>query len=93
MGTIQSERTPNPNSLKFSSADGQFSEDVVAMTSSSEADRHPLGPPLFEINGVDDVFVTPEFVTVSKAVSVDWDDIKSDVESVLSDFLNTEASN
>jgi hypothetical protein len=92
MGTIQSERTPNPNSLKFSSADGRFSNDVVAMTSADEADRHPLGDPLFAIEGVDDVFVTPEFVTVSKSPSSEWGDIQSDVESVLLDFLEAESS-
>lgn len=92
MSTIQSERTPNPNSLKFSSADGRFSDTVVAMTSTDEADRHPLGDPLFAIDGVDDVFVTPEFVTVSKTASAEWQDLQSDVESVLTDFLDAEAS-
>ena len=92
MGTIQSERTPNPNSLKFSSADGRFREDVVAMTSADEADRHPLGEPLFAIEGVDDVFVTPGFVTVSKTATSDWEDLQSEVKSVLTDFLAAESS-
>lgn len=92
MGTIRSERTPNPNSLKFSSADGRFSDSVVAMTSKDEADQHPLGASLFGIEGVKDVFVTPEFVTVSKTASTEWADLQSDVESVLTDFLDSKAS-
>lgn len=85
---IQAERTPNPNSLKFTATAGQFSTgDVVAITSMDEIGRHPLGQPLFAIDGVVDVFITPEFVTVSKAGNIEWPDIKPDVEEVLTDYL------
>jgi len=88
MAQIQAERTPNPNSLKFTSTDdGQFSDDVVVISSTDEANRHALGPPLFALDGVDDVFITPEFVTVSKTPSTDWDDLQSEVETTLSDYL------
>lgn len=85
---IEAERTPNPNSLKFTSTAGPFSAgDVVAITSMDEIGRHPLGQPLFAIDGVVDVFITPEFVTVSKAGDVEWPDIKTDVEEVLMEYL------
>jgi len=92
MSSIQSERTPNPNSLKFSSSSGRFSEAVVAMTSTDEADQHPLGDPLFAIDGVADVFVTPEFVTISKTETADWNEIQPDVKAVLADFLGSQSS-
>jgi hypothetical protein len=88
MATIQAERTPNPNSLKFTTTDGgRFSDDVEAISSADEADRHPLGERLFSIAGVDDVFITPEFVTVSKAPSTEWNDLKADVEFVLAQYV------
>ncbi len=88
---IQAERTPNPNSLKFTATDGQFSAgDVVAITSMDEISRHPLGQPLFAIDGVVDVFITPEFVTVSKADDVAWPDIKGAVEEALVEYLDEE---
>lgn len=88
MATIQAERTPNPNSLKFTSTTAsRFSEDVETISSSDEADRHPLGKRLFSITGVDDVFITPEFVTVSKKSSVEWNDVQSNVEAALKEYL------
>lgn len=86
---IQVERTPNPNSLKFTSTDGRFSEnEVVAITSTTEVDRHPIGEHLFALNGVADVFITPEFVTVSKEDAVEWNDLKQEVEEVLEGYLD-----
>lgn len=91
MAEIHVERTPNPDSLKFTALDGGFfHEDVVAVSSKDEADRHPLAQRLFSINGVDDVFITPEFVTVSKDPTSDWEDLQADVKTTLSDYLDAE---
>jgi hypothetical protein len=91
MAPIHSERTPNPNSLKFTDADGRFfSDDIVAISSQDETDRHTLGQQLFDIAGVDDVFITPEFVTVSKTAETDWDEVQSDIETTLSDYLDNQ---
>lgn len=85
---IEAERTPNPNSLKFTDTDGRFfDDDIVAISSQEEADRHELGTLLFAIEGVDDVFITPEFVTVSKAASTDWAEVQEAITSTLSDYL------
>lgn len=90
MGTIQSERTPNPNSLKFTNTDGRFfSDDLVAISSNEETDRHPLGSSLFDLGGVDDVFITPEFVTVSKDPAVEWNELQDEVETALMDYLES----
>ena len=91
MAPIHSERTPNPNSLKFTDADGRFfSDDIVAISSQDETDRHPLGQQLFEIAGVDDVFITPEFVTVSKTAGTEWNEVQSEIESTLADYLDSQ---
>lgn len=89
MAAIESERTPNPDSLKFTDTEGRFfHDDIVAISSQDEANRHALGEQLFAIAGVDDVFITPEFVTVSKDSSVEWDEVKSDIESTLAGYLD-----
>jgi hypothetical protein len=85
---IQVERTPNPDSLKFTSTAGSFSgSEIVAISSAAEADRHPLGDRLFAIDGVADVFITPEFVTVSKEAGADWADLQGAVETALTEYL------
>ena len=73
MSSLQAEPTPNPNSLKFTTDAGPFLDGGMAAY----------------ISGVEDVFVTPPFVTVSKAPGTDWAAVKPDVEAVLSDHLQS----
>jgi hypothetical protein len=90
MATTQAESTPNPNSLKFTTNDGPFLDDgVAAYSSADEAADDPLARQLFSVAGVEDVFITPDFVTVSKAPAVDWSAVKPDVETILADHLDT----
>jgi hypothetical protein len=90
MATTQAESTPNPNSLKFTTDDGFFLDDgMAAYSSEEEVKDDPLAQRLFSISGVVDVFITPQFVTVSKAPAVDWSSIKPDVETVLTEHLET----
>lgn len=90
MATTQAERTPNPNSLKFTTDDGPFLQDgVAAYSSEEEAKNNLLAQQLFAIAGVEDVFITPEFVTVSKAETVEWSSVKPDVETILTEHLET----
>jgi len=90
MATTHAERTPNPNSLKFTTDDGPFLKSgVAAYSSEEEAADDPLAQRLFAIAGVEDVFITPEFVTVSKAETVDWSSVQPDVESILSEYLES----
>lgn len=87
MATTQAEPTPNPNSLKFTTDDGPFFDDMAAYSSAEEADDGSLAHRLFAVSGVDDVFITPQFVTVSKAPTVDWSHVKPDVEAILAEHL------
>ena len=90
MPSLQAEPTPNPNSLKFTTDAGPFLDGgMAAYTSAAEAEEDPLARALFAISGVADVFVTPQFVTVSKAPGADWAAVKPDVEAVLSDHLQS----
>lgn len=85
---IQAERTPNPNSIKFTTTSGpSFSEEIVVIASENETNRHELGSRLFDIGGVTDLFITPDFVTVSKQPSIEWADLKGEVETALVEYL------
>ncbi|PSQ72632.1 MAG: hypothetical protein BRD31_00275, partial [Bacteroidetes bacterium QH_2_64_26] len=41
------------------------------------------------VSGVEDVFITPGFVTVSKASHVDWSAVTPDVEDILAEYLES----
>lgn len=88
MATPQAEQTPNPNSLKFTSTAGPFREEgIAAYSSEDETENDALARRLFSLSGVDDVFITPEFVTVSKKPSVGWNQLKPEIESLLAEYL------
>jgi hypothetical protein len=87
MATIHAERTPNPNSLKFTASEGRFRDDVAAFSSASEAEADPLASKLFSLPDVEDVFITPEFVTVSKQADAAWGDATSAITDILQAHL------
>jgi len=94
MPTIQAEPTPNPNSLKFTVPGESFRRDGVASFSSAEdAADHSLARRLFSIAGVEDVFIAPEFVTVSKHSEVDWAEATPQIKSVLAAHFDASSSN
>lgn len=91
MSTLRAEPTPNPNSLKFTTDSESFlDEGMAAFSSKEEAEGHPLAHRLFSISGVNDVFITPGFVTVSKQDGTEWAHAKPKVEAVLQEHLEQE---
>lgn len=74
---IQTEATPNPATLKFlpgrvviETGTADFRDQAIAAASS------PLAARLFDIDGVEGVFFGYDFVTISKAESIDWAHMK-----------------
>jgi Fe-S cluster biogenesis protein NfuA len=75
---IQTEATPNPDSLKFIPG-----RDVLGAAGSRDfPDREeasaasPLAKALFEIEGVRRVYLGDEFITITKATEEDWAHLK-----------------
>lgn len=90
MPTISSSPTPNPNSIKFTLDKGTFIESgMESFNSSSDAEGHPLGERLFEIDGVANVFILPQFLTVTKSDDANWNAIVPDVERIVDEVLES----
>ena len=82
--------TPNPNSLKFDAIDFTYLEGgMVAASNEADAEGHPLAARLWAIEGVSNVFLTPDFLTVTKDPRSAWDALLPTVESVLRAYLHT----
>ena len=64
--------TPNPNALKFT-VDATF--EAPASFAAGQATGDPLAASLLGIDGVTSVFMSADFVTLSKSPDVDWDAI------------------
>jgi len=88
MPEIQITPTPNPNSLKFTLQEGVFIESgMESFNSPVEAEAHPLGSRLFSLPGVINVFILPQFLTVSKHPAEDWDALVPKIEGAIRGYL------
>jgi hypothetical protein len=88
MPTLHTEPTPNPNSIKITSDAGAFIDGgLVSIASDEEADAHPLGRLLYAVDGVANVLILPQFVTISKAEGVGWEDVMPKVKEILRNHL------
>ncbi|GBB95002.1 hypothetical protein RclHR1_02460022 [Rhizophagus clarus] len=87
---IQTEITPNQDSLKFKPgvpvmADGNTAE----FLSVNSAAISPLAKKLFQIEGVRGVFFGPDFITISKDQDTSWQLMKPDIYANIMDFFSS----
>jgi Fe-S cluster biogenesis protein NfuA len=73
---IQTETTPNPQTLKFLPGREVMMAGTADFPTVESASGSPLARSLFDVDGVVRVFLGDEFVTVTKAETVEWRHIK-----------------
>ncbi|GMG83399.1 NifU family protein [Paralimibaculum aggregatum] len=72
---IQTEATPNPQTLKFLPGQSVMQAGSADFPSSEGAEASPLAARIFAVEGVEAVFLGSDFVTVTKG-DADWAHIK-----------------
>ena len=85
---IQTEVTPNPNSLKFLPGKIVSNSGSFEITKKEDTDSE-LVRNLLSINGVIGVFLGTDFLSINKKEEVTWEDIKHIVISLINDFYST----
>ena len=81
---IQTERTPNPATLKFLPGRAVMDSGTANFTDPESAAQSPLAASLFTLGDVTGVFLAGDFITVTKAEgSADWQELKPQVLSAL----------
>ena len=76
---IQTEDTPNPSTLKFIPGKDVMAEGTVHFSSVGDASHSPLARRLFGVEGISDVFLGSDFVSITKDDSREWFTIKPGV--------------
>jgi len=86
---IQTEDTPNPQSMKFLPGQAILGEGALGMDfpTMGAAAISPLAATLFETDGVMGVYLGADFITVTKAEAVEWMHIKPALLGAIADFL------
>ena len=82
---VQTEVTPNPNSLKFLPGKKVSKSGPYEITNKDDI-QNELVRNILSINGVEGIFLGQDFISVNKNENVIWDEIKHIVISLINDF-------
>jgi len=84
---VQTEVTPNPNSLKFLPGKKVSNSGPYEITNKDET-QNELVRNLLSINGVEGIFLGEDFISINKNEIIKWDEIKHIVISFINDFYS-----
>ena len=87
---VQTEITPNPNSLKFFPGKKVSNDSPIEITDKTLTDNE-LIKNILSINGVQGVFLADEFLSVNKDQNTEWNDLKHIIISLINDFYSNGA--
>ena len=85
---VQTEITPNPNSLKFL-PEKKVSNSGPYEILKKDGIKNDLVRNILSINGVESIFLGEDFISVNKNDTIDWEDIKHIVISLINDFYSS----
>ena len=84
---VQTEITPNPNSLKFLPGKKVSNSGPYEIVK-KDGVKNDLIRNILSVNGVDGIFLGEDFISVNKNDKINWDDIKHIVISLINDFYS-----
>ena len=82
---VQTETTPNPNSLKFLPGKKVSNRGSYEITNKSDL-KNELVRNILSVNGVEGIFLGEDFISVNKKDQIKWNEIKHIVISLINDF-------
>ena len=85
---VQTEITPNPNSLKFIPGKAVSSAGSFEVSKNDNVNNE-LVRNILSVNGVEGIFLGKDFISINKYDDVSWDEIKHIVISLINDFYSS----
>ena len=82
---VQTEVTPNPNSLKFLPGKNVSNSGPYEITNKDDLENDLIRD-ILSINGVEGIFLGQDFISVNKNDEAKWEEIKHIVISLINDF-------
>ena len=84
---VQTQETPNPNSLKFIPGKLVSNNGSFEINNKDEV-NNDLIRNILSINGVTGIFLGEDFLSVNKKENIDWEDVKHIVISLINEFYS-----
>ena len=85
---VQTEITPNPNSLKFLPGRIVSNNGSIEITKKDNISNE-LVKNLLSVNGVQGIFLGKDFISINKRAETPWEEIKHIVISLINDFYSS----
>ena len=85
--SIYTEMTPNPETMKFVANKLLYPGKSIDFPDESTAAPSPLAKELFAFPFIRSVFIASNFVTLSKTVETNWDDVIPSIRQFLKEYL------
>ena len=85
---VQTEITPNPNSLKFLPGKIVSNQGSFEITKKDQTNNQ-LVRDLLSLNGVEGIFLGKDFISVNKYDDIEWDEVKHLIISLINDFYSS----
>jgi len=82
---VQTEKTPNPNSLKFLPGKKVSEDGPYEILNINETNNYLIRN-ILSINGVTGIFLGEDFLSVNKEKDIDWENIKHIVISHINEY-------
>ena len=82
---VQTQNTPNPNSLKFLPGK-KVSNDMPIEITDKNKTNNELIRNILSINGVTGIFLSDNFLSVNKQEKIEWEELKHIVISFINDY-------
>lgn len=84
---IETNTTPNPNTMKFTPGFKIIESGIKSFSRDEDCSNSPLAQNLFRLPEVVAVFLTPDFITVTKSSESDWSYLKTIVLASIVDHF------
>ena len=85
---VQTEITPNPNSLKFLPGKIVSNHGSFEITKKDKTNNELIRN-LLSVNGIEGIFLGRDFISVNKYDETSWDEVKHIIISLINDFYST----
>ena len=85
--TIYMESTPNPEVMKFV-ANKILTEDSIELLNNKNSEQVPLAMELFKFPFIKSIFISYNFISITKNYDIDWYEISTEVREFINNYLN-----
>ncbi|MCK0129939.1 NifU family protein [Flavobacteriaceae bacterium F08102] len=86
MVDVYGESTPNPQVMKFVCSK-LLTKELIEATSLEEAAEIPIAQALFKFEGVSEVFISENYLSITKTPEIEWFEITNELRDFLKSYL------